>query len=339
MQIEQGQFIQYLTIKKKLAPKTVETYVIRLSVIQRWLHEKETELDKYSVETFLFEQREKKLGNAALNTYIQTLNHIMGFYKDRGVAIIDFMDGIESLPKVHPEIIILSVDETERLLSTHLEYKNRNGVLCEDLDLKYLALTRFISITGCRFEEAASLKIKRLDIANGKATLVNTKNKKNRYIFFEGPVKDDLKYLVKGRNLEDLVFTNSKGQHINPGDYNIDLRLRAKAAGISKHVHAHLLRHGYGTELVKAGVDISMVASLMGHSDIQTTYETYIHLADETLQKASFRNPLVRRYVNPTEILKMVRESLNKFHLENDERFNMSIKEEKGKLSFELTMA
>lgn len=329
MKIDEQEFVQYLTIKKHLAPKSVDTYKIRFLVVQRWLVENKTDLNKISFEKFLFELKEKELSNSTLNTYIQAIKHLDGFCKDRGLPA-GFTDGIENLPKTQSDISILSNDEMNLLLSTHLEYKNRNGVNCEDLDFKYLTLTQFLAITGSRFGEATTLRIKRLDIENGKATLVNTKNRKNRYIYFEGPIKQSLKLLIQGRNPDDLVFTNSKDQFIKPGDFNIDLRLRAKKAGINKRVHAHLLRHCYGTQLVIADVDIAKVATLMGHRDIRTTFETYVHLADDTLQKASMRNPLVRQYVEPSEILKSLKESFDSYQLVNDKRFKFEITQTEG---------
>lgn len=297
MKIDEQDFIQYLTIKKRLASKSVKTYVSRFRIINKWLSDNKKTLSKQAVEDFLYIKKSKEnLSNSAVNTYIQALNHVEGFYKDRGLPT-GFMDGIESLPKTQPEINPLTPEEIERLLNTHLEYKNRNGVNCGNLDKKYLTLTKFISISGCRFEESASLKVKRLDIGNGRAFLVNTKNRQNRYVFFEGEIKNDLEELIRGKEDDDLIFTNSKGQHMHAGDFNNDLRERAKKAGITKRVHAHLLRHSFATQLYKATHDITLVATILGHKDIKTTNDTYVHLDTEFLQKSIQRHPLFRKYI------------------------------------------
>ncbi|MDO8658152.1 MAG: tyrosine-type recombinase/integrase [Candidatus Levybacteria bacterium] len=326
MEIEQQDFVQYLTIKKKLAPKSIKAYRIRFSIIKRWLLLHNTVLSKQIVEDFLYEKKEKEnLSNAAVNTYIQALKHIEGYCKDRGLSKAGFMDGIESLPKTQSEINPLTLEETERLLNTHLEYKNRNGVKCNDLDKKYLTLTAFLSITGCRFEEAASLKVKRLDIENERAFIVNTKNKHNRFIFIKGAIKQLLQDLIKEKNDEDLVFTNSKGQHIHPGDFNNDLRLRAKKAGIIKRVHAHLLRHSFATQFYKGTHDITLVATILGHRDIKTTVDTYVHLDTEFLQKSIQKHPLLRKYIEPKEILKEIKYSIDSFKIDDDDRFSYNV--------------
>ncbi len=335
MNINEQDFIQYLTIRKGLAPKSIKSYRIRFHVLEKWLLDNNLVLDKFVFEKFLYSLKERNLGNSAINTYIQAIKHLDSFCKYKGLST-GFTDEIEGLPKTHPEIIILSIDEINRLCNVRLQYKNRNGVDCSKLDLKYRTLTNFLSLTGCRFEEAASLQVKRIDVTNGRATLVNTKNKDNRYVYFHGPIQDDLSNLLKNKKMDDLVFTNSKGNHVLPGDFNNDLRLRAQTVNIEKRVHAHLLRHSWATHLYVAGVDIATLAKLLGHRDVQTTFDTYVHLADETLHRASMRNPLVRQFVSPSETLLTVKDVIENLRLLQDERFEYKLVVEDNQLQFML---
>jgi len=71
-----------------------------------------------------------------------------------------------------------------------------------------------------------------------------------------------------------------------------------------------------------SGVDVTMVASILGHKDIQTTFDNYVHLADETLKKATYRHPLVRKHVDPREIINNLKEIITGFKLDDDERFD-----------------
>jgi integrase/recombinase XerD len=50
-------------------------------------------------------------------------------------------------------------------------------------------------------------------------------------------------------------------------------------------IHAHLLRHSHATELIKAGWDASYVQKRLGHAQVQTTMNTYVHLADDDLSQ------------------------------------------------------
>jgi integrase/recombinase XerD len=43
------------------------------------------------------------------------------------------------------------------------------------------------------------------------------------------------------------------------------------AAGLDDYVSSHVLRHTFGTELTRSGVDLVTVAELMGHASLETT--------------------------------------------------------------------
>ncbi len=339
MQIEEKDFIKFLTVNQAIIGNTIRTYTNRFQIIKRWLEENKKELTRESVTDFLYEQKYTlQRTNSTVNTYRNVFVQIDRFCKYHNLPH-GFTEETKNLPKTRPEITILSEEEIELLLSTRLEYQNRNGVDCSDLDEKNLTLTSFLAITGCRFDEAASLKIKRLDIENGKAFLVQTKNKDNRYVYFDGEhLKHSLKKLIEGRSPEDLVFVSSTGSKILPGTYNDDLRRRAERAGIMKRVHAHLLRHTFATHLLRAGVDITIVSTLLGHKDIRVTYETYIHLADTTLQSATKKHPLLRKYVTASEIIDEFKKQVDTFSFEKDKRFNFQILQSSNGIELKLLL-
>ena len=54
----------------------------------------------------------------------------------------------------------------------------------------------------------------------------------------------------------------------------------------NKEYTPHSLRHGYGSILLSQGVDIKTVSVLLGHKDISTTYNIYIHVLENDKKKA-----------------------------------------------------
>ena len=333
MRVNEEDFKSFLSIKQSLAPSTVRFCGIRIKVINKWFADKE--LTKENVEKFFLDLQAQGRKNNALNTYYFVFRQLREYFKDRGLAA-DFFDGFKSFKKTKADIIILTPDEIEKIYNTPLTYGNQHGKSCAFLDFRYRALTMFLAFTGCRISEALDLQIKRLDINAGKATFIETKTNSNRTVYFSEPLTSKLKVLIDGRKPDDLVFRNTKETRVQVTDFNIDLRKRAQAAGIIKRVHPHIFRHSFATQLLMSGVDVTMVASILGHKDIQTTFENYVHLADQTLQKATMRHPLIRKNINPNEIIKTVKEAVENFHLEDDPRFVYEIVEGNNKLSFNI---
>ena len=48
----------------------------------------------------------------------------------------------------------------------------------------------------------------------------------------------------------------------------------------------HTLRHTFGSTLLRRGVNIEVVSSLLGHSSASFTYKTYVHVINEEKAKA-----------------------------------------------------
>lgn len=333
MTINEKDFISFITIKQNLATQSVRHCAIRISVINNWFSEKE--LNKQNVEEFFMELKDKGLKNNTLNTYYFVFRQLKEYCNDRGLPA-DFLDGFKSFKKTKADIVIFTLEEIEKILSTELSYGKQYGKDCSFLDFRYRTLTMFLAYTGCRYGEAANLLVKRLDLSAGRATFVETKTNENRTVFFTEPLKSKLKMLIEGKGLNDYVFRNTKEKQIHVQDYSDDLKKRAVAAGVRKRTFPHNFRHSYITHMLEAGVPITEVASLAGHKDIQTTYETYMHLADKTLQKAAMRHPAVRMNVPPHEIMQTIKETFSNFHLENDPRFTFAINEDSKGLSLNL---
>lgn len=56
--------------------------------------------------------------------------------------------------------------------------------------------------------------------------------------------------------------------------------------GINPILKFHALRHTFATTLIAAKVDVKTVSALLGHSDISTTMNTYVHPSEDAKRSA-----------------------------------------------------
>ena len=82
----------------------------------------------------------------------------------------------------------------------------------------------------------------------------------------------------------DLAFPNTKGNMVYSRNLQTSLGKIFARAGI-EGATMHTLRHTYATRCFEAGVDIKAVSEQLGHANVKTTYNIYVHLLDDTKEK------------------------------------------------------
>lgn len=85
------------------------------------------------------------------------------------------------------------------------------------------------------------------------------------------------KMILQKYNFNVPQITNQK--------YNSKLKIIADAAGIDKPICSHDGRRSCGYILLNAGVPMSVVSRILGHSSIKTTESAYARLLDKTIQE------------------------------------------------------
>ena len=86
---------------------------------------------------------------------------------------------------------------------------------------------------------------------------------------------------------DDNVFLTSKGTVFHKRNIERTLERMLKRSDCEcKEYTPHSLRHGYGSVLLREGVDIKTVSVLLGHKDVSTTYNIYIHVLEKDKIKA-----------------------------------------------------
>lgn len=140
--------------------------------------------------------------------------------------------------------------------------------------------------TGMRRSELVNLEWSDIDFKNGVIKIQRKPfwlpKSGEREIPMNETAEEILMKLPKRGN---FVFTDEKGQKLNPDLLRKRLVDTAKNAKIENLTEIHALRHTFASQLITNGVDLPSVQKLMGHADIQTTM-IYTHQTTDHLKNA-----------------------------------------------------
>lgn len=164
---------------------------------------------------------------------------------------------------------------------------------------KYYMYALFMANTGLRPGEALALN--RKDVNLQKKTVKVTKTFLDRQKKVQNapktssskrtvPIPDDVakllkEYMIKQPNQKpDAPLFQTETGNRPTMSY---LRKRFKYVGNAigcEWVNLHTMRHTYASKLFKKGVDIKVISKLLGHKDVSTTYDIYVHFIDNVVE-------------------------------------------------------
>ena len=178
------------------------------------------------------------------------------------------MAEIYHLPEPQKLPLTMSRDEAKRLLTMAGSLKVR------------LMLTLGYGC-GLRAGEIVRLKPGDIDSAQIIIRIVQSKGRKDRHVMLPEEVLSLLRQWWKVRPTrydadvpvrERWLFPGRRrGEHLTTRQLNRLFHAATKAAGISKRVSLHSLRHSFATHLLEGGLDIRYIQALLGHEKLDTT--------------------------------------------------------------------
>ena len=190
-------------------------------------------------------------------------------------------------------IIKMSTDEVKAFLNAiefgSPSFSSHQRAYLEKTRVRDLAIATTFLGTGIRVSECVGLDIQDLDFKNNRIK-VTRKGGKIQNVPISDEVSEALKnYLLERRKIEtnsEALFLSSKNTRISIGAVENLINKYAEAVGTTYRITPHKLRKTYGTTLYEETGDIYLVASALGHENINTTKEHYAKQDEKRLQEA-----------------------------------------------------
>ena len=147
--------------------------------------------------------------------------------------------------------------------------------------------------TGLRAGEALALRWKDVHIEQKRlyvrSTVVRLANKKQSFVQDSAKSESShrtipltpkaleiLKRLFDVRKSE-WVFDDGSGEHLSYEALRWGTRKACEAAGV-EYRGEHVFRHTFATNCYHKGIDVKILSKLLGHADVNITYNVYVHL-------------------------------------------------------------
>ena len=169
----------------------------------------------------------------------------------------------------------LTQDQLNRLTATFQSWYDDKSISNTKRRIRgrYWLVFLTLRFTGARISEVINIKHEDIDFRNAEIRLITLKrhNPKKQGQYRIVPVPSSLtneiaNYIVEYPHMRDKVFK------IDRSNFNKVFKERCLEAGIQKELaHPHILRHTRAIELLRAGVPVTIVQDLLGHSALTTT--------------------------------------------------------------------
>ena len=272
-------------VEKGLSKNTISSYSSDLKQLEKWLANKEMDIQSCSeidLNSYLAEKIDQGVLASSIN---RTLSSVKGFFNwlvHTNIIKLNPSELIES-PKIGRKLPVnISEQDVEKIL---------NAPDCKTVQGKRdKTILELLYATGLRVSELTNLKLNQVDITRGIIRVMG-KGGKERIIPVGETALAWLKSyidLVRSQlaiNDDNLfIFLSNKGKQISRKVCWSLIVGYSKKSLENKVISPHSLRHAFATHLLNHGADLRSVQMLLGHSSLSTT-QIYTHVAKERLIK------------------------------------------------------
>jgi len=284
-------FLEHMEIEQNRSQKTIANYDHYLRRLVEFTDDCDiAKLDNEMVRQFrlhlnrMKDDRGNELTKTTQNYHLIALRSLLKYLAKRDIKALDSAK-IELAKVVRPKVTFLDTAEVERMLAA-IDTSNIAG-------LRDRAVIELLFSGGLRVSELADLDRDHINL-DRREFMVRGKGQKDRPVFISEQAADWIRrYLAERKDNYKPLFIHYSGtqNELDDGMYT-RLTVRSvqrlvkrysRAAGITKDVTPHTLRHSFATDLLTNGADLRSVQGLLGHANISTT-QIYTHITDPQLK-------------------------------------------------------
>lgn len=286
-------FLTYIEVEKNkslLTRRNYDLYLSKFIAVSKLSKPSDITLDDVRDFRLWLNRQENKRGatlkKSTQNYYLIALRSFLKYLSKNDVATLA-PEKIELAKVSERQVSFLEGHDLERFLNAPLSQGIKTVSSYRDK-----AILEMLFSTGLRVSELANLKRDMVNLQKDEFT-VRGKGDKLRIVFLSSSAKLWLKeYLNRRKDEAPYLFVRhdragqrtSEPHPLTPRSIQRLVDHYAKAAGITKHITPHTLRHSFATDLLLGGADIRSVQAMLGHASIQTT-QIYTHITNPRLRE------------------------------------------------------
>ena len=273
-------FLRHLSVERNASVHTLRSYRTDLTDFQRFLQERGVPgfaaADSRTVRAWLAALHTRGLQPASVGRRLAALRSCFRFLVRRGALELNPAREIRGPRQPRPLASFLPIDEVTQLVDGRAV-----GGAARERDL---AMLEVLYASGLRVSELSGLDVDALDRAE-RTVRVLGKGRKERIVPYGAAAARGLDaWLARRGDRPGPLFTNARGGRLGVRSIHTIVRRAARAAGLTRRVSPHTLRHTFATHLLDGGADLRMIQELLGHSRLSTT-QRYTHVAAEQLMR------------------------------------------------------
>ena len=256
----------------------------------------DTHIEKYMVYLNSYENDNKIFINTVKTKArkFSSIKTMLKYFYRKGKLEQNIGDKLDSpklrekeIVKLEPEEVVKllnAVESGENLSPTEKAYHKHNS-------LRDFAIMSLFLGTGIRISELVGLDVNDIDFKQNAFTITR-KGGSRVILYFSDEVKEPLQNYIEERNAkanpkETALFLSMQNKRITTRAVEKLVKKYCNGTIPLKRITPHKLRSTYGTNLYRETGDIYVVASVLGHKDVNTTKKYYAQISDEIRRAAS----------------------------------------------------